>query len=64
MNCKDDTSDNKSLTFMVDRAQKFPEKITGRPNKSKKKSVVYMFKFKDPFLWLTCCNDGFNDRIK
>lgn len=35
MNCKNDTSD-KSLTFMVDRAQKFPEKITGRPNKSKK----------------------------
>lgn len=50
MNCKDDTSDNKSLTFMVDRAKKFPEKITGRPNKSKKKNVVYMFKFKDPFL--------------
>lgn len=39
MNCKDDTSDNKSLTFMVDRAQKFPEKITGRPNKSKKKTT-------------------------
>lgn len=37
MNCKDDTSDNKSLTFMVDRAQKFPEKSQADPTRAKKK---------------------------